>query len=163
MGQRSIYENNYSDAIVIIGTHTGNNATVASAAFDISGSDEQAITLHTGNWNASDTVAGGFVTYGLLHGDDTNAANAVDVPDELLTVTADATSTVTGAQAEGVFARVEKDDTSAVVTTSYLGNKRYLFLKRVTQTNVANGFAQCVNLVKGRLSTAPVGYKTNES
>lgn len=163
MGQRSQFETYYDCDTIVIGTQSGNNATVASAAFDVTGSDEQAIMLETEDWNASDTVAGGFVTYGLMHGDDTVVGNAEDVPDSLLTVTADATSTVTGAQDSGVFARVEKDDTAAVVKTTYLGSKRYLFLKRVSQTNIANGFAHCVSLIKGGLSTAPVGYKSNES
>lgn len=163
MGQRSIFETNYDESTIVIGTQTGTNTVVAGAAIDVTGSDEQAIVLNTAAWNASDTVAGGFVVYGLQHSDDTVSGNFVDVPNEELTTTATATSTVSGAQAEGVFARVEKDAAATVVTTSYLGNKRYIRLVRTTQTAVTNGFAHCVSLIKGRLSTAPVGYKTNES
>lgn len=163
MGQRSIFETNYDETTIVIGTQSGTNATVASTAFDVQGSDEQAIVLNAAAWNGADTVVGGFVVYGLLHGDTTVVGDAVDVPNSELTVIADATSTVAGAQATGVFARQAIGAAAAVATTSYLGNKRYLFLKRTTQTAVATGFAHCVSLVKGRLSTSPTGYKTNES
>lgn len=164
MGQRSIFETNYDESTIVIGTQSGTNTVVAGAAIEVNANDdEQAITLQTADWNASDTVAGGFVVYGLQHSDDTVSGNFVDVPNGELTTVATATSTVSGAQATGVFARVEKDDTATLVTTTYRGNKRYIRLVRTTQTAVTNGFAHCVSLVKGRLSTAPVGYKTNET
>ena len=162
MGQRNNIETTIDPTTVFLGTHTGNNATVASAAFDNTGENQQCIVVQWSAWNASDTVAGGFVEIGLQHSDDTVAGNFVDVPNVEMSVNGLSgglvgASTVSGGAATGVIVSIPKDAVAGVAKASYLGNKRFIRTKRTSQTNIAVGFP--LNVAKlGAPNIQPKGY-----
>jgi hypothetical protein len=161
MGQRNIIETSIDPKIVHLGNHTGNNSTVASAAFDNLGENQQCILVQYGAWNAADTVVGGFVEIGLQHSDDTVASSFVDVPNVEMSVNGRdglvGASTVSGGAATGVIVSIPKDAVAGVAKASYLGNKRYIRIKRTTQTNIANGFIVGATLL-GAPNIQPKGY-----
>ena len=132
-----------------------NNTTVAGGAIDLQGYDVADIVLQIGVW--ADTVAGGLMEFGLQHNDDTVSGGFVDVPNSLLTDTVEAESTVSGAIATGVFAKVsstENDQTTA--KTSYIGNKRYIRLKINGEKNLANGTPSAALALLGKPAHAPI-------
>lgn len=155
MGNRNLHDN-YDCRTVSIGLHTGNNSTVRGAVQDNVGSDAQWFSSHVGAWNPADTVAGGLVELGLQHSDDGTVW--LDVPNAEMSVTVQSASTVSGAQSSGVFAVIPKDAPAKVYNTAYLGNKKFVALKRTTQTNVSNGLQITTVLIRGGLANAPVGY-----
>ena len=154
MPNRSNSENHIITAIAL-GLHTGSDAIVNSAAFDLQGADSAEITVIAGAWDAGDTIAGSQVEIGLQHSDDTVSGNFVDVPDDLLSNTISGDSTVSGGQASGVFAEVTAASDSKTVATDYLGNKRYLRTVTNTQENVSNGVPLTTILIKGHLNRKP--------
>ena len=145
MGIRNTQSANFQNLTVSLATHTGNNATVASAAFDAQGDIEQGIIIHANAWNGADTVVGGFVEFNVQHSDDTVAANFVDVPNDQLSVNGfseaiNGANTIAGGAATGVVHRIVQGSAATVARATYLGSKRFYLIKTTTQTNVASGF-----------------------
>lgn len=159
MGIRNTLTANLDNQTVLLGTHTGNNATVASAAFDCQGEIEQGFIIHAAAWNGADTVAGGFVEFNIQHSDDTVAGNFVDVPNDQLSVggfsdAINGANTITGGAATGVVHRIILNSTATAVKSSYLGSRRFIRIKRTTQTNVASGFLLAI-IKMAKVALAP--------
>lgn len=162
MGQRNIIETMIDPQTVFLGTHSGNNATVVSAAFDNTFESQQCVVVNYNAWNVADTVAGGFVEVSLQHSDDTIVGSFIDVPNNQLSVNGlsgglNGASTVSGGSATGVIANIPLNAPAGVAKASYLGNKRYVRVKRTSQTNIAAGFN--MNIIMLDVPNAqPKGY-----
>lgn len=136
-------------------TLTTNNTTVAGSAIDLLGFDSTTVIANFGAWG--DTATGGW-EIGLQHSDDTVSGNFVDVPNAQLSYSVTGDNTTTGAQAAGIFAKVDAvAEGSLAYTTDYLGNKRYIRHKICSEGNQSTGTPIAITVAKGRPLFAKTG------